>query len=99
MDGGGVNQRLWNLPDKYRWGVLNYFCRPWVRPQENYAVSTHPGALAEMSPEVRAMLGFKVWHTLSGVQGPWGPGTPDAMGFRTITEIDRDTPYIGPLGL
>ncbi len=96
--------RIWHgtgantTANKYRWGVLTYFCRPWVRPQENYAVSTHPDALAEMSPEVKAMLGFKVWHTLGGVKGPWGPGTPDAMGFRTERYIDRDAPRIGPLG-
>ena len=69
--------------DDRRYGVLTYFCRPWMRPQENYTLSTHPDVLDELDDELRALLGLRVWRTLGGVEGPWGPGTPEASGFRT----------------
>jgi ectoine hydroxylase-related dioxygenase (phytanoyl-CoA dioxygenase family) len=81
--------RIWHgtgantTSDQRRYGVLTYFCRPWLRPQENYTLSTHPDALAGADDELLSLLGMKVWRTLGGVQGPWGPGTPGAIGFRT----------------
>lgn len=81
-----------------RWGVLTYFVRPWVRPQENYTLSTHPDVLADASAELLGLLGLRVWRTLGGVQGPWGVGTPDRQGFRTDTIVSRDQPLIGELG-
>ncbi len=74
--------RIWHgtgantTADEYRYGVLTYFCRPWMRPQENYTLSTHPDVLATADDELRALLGLRVWRTLGGVEGPWGPGTP-----------------------
>lgn len=79
--------------DRYRAGVLTYFCRPWLRPQENYTLSTHPDVLADADDELRALLGLRVWRTLGGVEGPWGPGTPGETGFRTDGFVARpDTP-------
>ncbi len=95
--------RIWHgtgantTADAYRWGVLTYFVRPWVRPQENYTLSTHPDVLRDASPELLGLLGLRVWRTLGGVQGPWGPGTPDRQGFRTDTIVSRDVPLIGEL--
>jgi ectoine hydroxylase-related dioxygenase (phytanoyl-CoA dioxygenase family) len=88
--------------DEQRYGVLTYFCRPWLRTQENYTLSTHPDVLAEADDEVRALLGLKVWRTLGGVQGPWGPGSPDAgrgeaVRFRTDGVVERPTSWIGEL--
>lgn len=83
--------------DERRWGVLTYFCRPWLRPQENYTLSTHPDVVAGASDELLALLGFTVWRTLGGMQGPWGVGTPDAHGFRTSGTIDRTVPLVGEL--
>lgn len=85
---------------EHRYGVLTYFCRPWMRPQENYTLSTHPDVLAGLDDEVRALLGFRVWRTLGGVNGPWGPGTPGQMGFRTDGSIERPTErgdYLGEM--
>lgn len=93
--------RIWHgtgantTADERRWGVLTYFCRPWLRPQENYTLSTHPDVLAGASPELLALLGFRVWRTLGGVQGPWGPGTPGQQGFRTTGIITRPDDVIG----
>ena len=95
--------RIWHgtgantTADERRTGVLTYFCRPWLRPQENFTVSTHPDALADMDDECRTLLGFRVWRTLGGVQGPWGAGTHDMLAFRTSGMIDRDAPRVGEL--
>ena len=70
--------RIWHgtgantTADEHRYGVLTYFCRPWMRPQENYTLSTHPDVLASADDELRALLGLRVWRTLGGVEGPWG---------------------------
>jgi ectoine hydroxylase-related dioxygenase (phytanoyl-CoA dioxygenase family) len=96
--------RIWHgtgantTADQYRAGVLTYFCRPWLRPQENYTLSTHPDVLAGLDDELKALLGFRVWRTLGGVQGPWGLGTPETMTeFRTSGFVDRPTEYLGEL--
>ena len=97
--------RIWHgtgantTTDDHRWGVLTYFCRPWVRPQENYTLSTVPEVLDEAPPELAQLLGTRVWRTLGGTQGPWGPGTPDTQGFRTDRIVRRDEPLIGELTL
>ena len=83
--------------DERRYGVLTYFCRPWLRPQENYTLSTHPDVLAGADDEIRQLLGFRVWRTLGGVQGPWGTGTSGPTGFRTEGFVDRPTSYLGEL--
>ena len=82
---------------EYRYGVLTYFCRPWMRPQENYTLSTHPDVLASADDELRALLGLRVWRTLGGVEGPWGRGTPGTTGFRTDGFVSRPTSPIGEL--
>lgn len=95
--------RIWHgtgantTTDERRFGVLTYFCRPWLRPQENYTLSTHPDVLAAADDEIRQLLGFRVWRTLGGVQGPWGPGTPGPTGFRTEGFVDRPTSWLGEL--
>jgi ectoine hydroxylase-related dioxygenase (phytanoyl-CoA dioxygenase family) len=83
--------------DERRYGVLTYFCRAWLRPQENYTLSTDPAVLDELDDELRALLGLRVWRTLGGVEGPWGPGTPEASGFRTDGFVRRPEHPIGEL--
>lgn len=82
-----------------RYGVLTYFCRPWMRPQENFTLSTHPDVLAEEDDHVRTLLGLRVWRTLGGVNGPWGVGTPDdgPTGFRTTGFVERPTTWLGEM--
>ncbi len=82
-----------------RYGVLTYFCRPWMRPQENYTLSTHPDVLDELDDELRTLLGLRVWRSLGGVEGPWGPGTPDQGMGRTRTFVRRPEHPIGELHL
>jgi len=52
-----------------RAGILNYYCRPFMRPQENYCLSLRPEAYAACSDELKALLGFKAWNTFGGVDG------------------------------
>ena len=70
------------------------------------AVATAPGELHALHPpgrrgrcrrRARQLLGLRVWRTLGGVQGPWGPGSPGQTGFHTDGFVDRSSPYIGEL--
>ncbi|WP_448628218.1 phytanoyl-CoA dioxygenase family protein [Geodermatophilus sp. URMC 64] len=79
MDG-----RLWhgagaNRADHLRRVLLSNFCRVWVRQQENPFLGLAPEVEASLSPEMRRLLGFRVWGTLGGV------GEPQAIvdGFAT----------------
>ena len=70
MDG-----RLWhgagaNRSDALRRVLLSNFCRVWVRQQENPFLGLAPEVEASLSPEMRRLLGFRVWGTLGGVGEP-----------------------------
>jgi ectoine hydroxylase-related dioxygenase (phytanoyl-CoA dioxygenase family) len=74
--------RLWhgtgrNLTERPRHGLLTYFSRPFIRPQENCTLSVADDVLASASPWLKELLGFRVWRTLGGVEGPYGRGTVD----------------------
>jgi ectoine hydroxylase-related dioxygenase (phytanoyl-CoA dioxygenase family) len=55
--------------DGLRVGILNYYCRPFLRAQENYCLSLRPEVWATCSDELKALLGFKSWNTFGGVDG------------------------------
>lgn len=66
--------RLWhgtgaNVTDAPRYAVFTYFCRAFVRQQENFSLSISPPVLDHCSPELKSLLGFQVWHTLGMVEG------------------------------
>lgn len=66
--------RLWhgtgaNLTDKPRVGLLAYFCRPFIRQQENQCLSLLPEVYKKLNDEERALLGFRVYSTLGGIGG------------------------------
>ena len=66
--------RLWhgtgvNRTDDPRVGLLVTYCRPFMRQFENFALSIPPSARARLSPELRALLGFRVWMLLGGTDG------------------------------
>lgn len=71
--------RLWhgtgrNVTDQPRHGLLTYFSRPFIRPQENCTLSVADEVLESASPWLEELLGFRVWRTLGGVEGPYGRG-------------------------
>jgi ectoine hydroxylase-related dioxygenase (phytanoyl-CoA dioxygenase family) len=55
--------------DEPRIGILNYYCRPFLRTQENYCLSLLPEVYAECTDELKGLLGFKAWNTFGGVDG------------------------------
>lgn len=67
--------RLWhgtgkNVTDRLRHALLCYFARPFIRPQENATVSVADDVLDGASDWLREILGFRVYASLGGIQGP-----------------------------
>ena len=67
--------RLWhgtgaNLSNTSRAGLLTAFCGPQFRPQENFAVGTRPEVLETASPDLLALLGFRVWLGQGRIDSP-----------------------------
>jgi ectoine hydroxylase-related dioxygenase (phytanoyl-CoA dioxygenase family) len=82
--------RLWhgtgeNRTSQSRYAMFSYFCRSFVRQQENFALSLAPEAIAACSPDLLALLGFQVWHTLGMVEGTFH-GTINSRPTRFSTE-------------
>ena len=83
--------RLWhgtgaNRSSVRRAGVLGYYCRPFVRQQENMTMSLAPEVVAQCSPELLSLLGFQTWRTLGMVEGSFhGHINPRPTAF--VTEL------------
>jgi ectoine hydroxylase-related dioxygenase (phytanoyl-CoA dioxygenase family) len=65
--------RLWhqtgaNVTCERRHGILAYYCRPFVRTQENWFLSIDPGVL-ERRPELKPLLGYELYLSLGMVDG------------------------------
>lgn len=85
--------RIWhgtgaNRTDGRRHIVLAYYCRPFMRQQENPFLSLAPEVEANLRPEVRRLLGYKIWGTLGGVEGP-AAADPDGFVRRAERPITR----------
>jgi ectoine hydroxylase-related dioxygenase (phytanoyl-CoA dioxygenase family) len=84
-DAGLMDGRLWhgtgvNLT-KYenRRAIFIYYCRPFMRQQENFARSLHPSVRHTLDAEERRLLGFDIWNGLGAVDGlprDWQDGRP-----------------------
>ena len=86
--------RIWhgtgaNRTDAKRHVLLSYYCRPFIRQQENPFLSMSPDVEAELDPQVRRLLGYKIWNTLGGVQGP--NAGPDGFVSRPADPLGRLT--------
>lgn len=67
--------RIWhgtgaNTSNVSRFGLLTTFCGPQFRPQENFTLGTTPRVLEEASPDLLALLGFKVWNGYGRIADP-----------------------------
>lgn len=67
--------RLWhgtgaNVSSENRYGLLTTFCGPQFRPQENFTIGARSETLADASPELLALLGFRVWSGYGRVESP-----------------------------
>lgn len=66
--------RLWhgtgeNRTHESRLGILSYYCRPFIRQQENFTMSLAPQVVESCSKELLSLLGFQVWGTLGMAEG------------------------------
>jgi ectoine hydroxylase-related dioxygenase (phytanoyl-CoA dioxygenase family) len=61
-----------------RHGILTYYCRPFMRQQENFFKSLKEEVLARATPRLRQLLGYEMW--LGGV-GAIGGLPRDAQRF------------------
>ncbi len=82
--------RLWhgtgaNISSENRYGLLTTFCGPQFRPQENFTVGARPEVLAEASPALLALLGFKIWSGYGRVESPVAEYI--AQGERSLGEM------------
>ena len=67
--------RLWhgtgaNVSSGNRYGLLSTFCGPQFRPQENFTIGSRPEMLTDATPELLALLGFKIWSGYGRVESP-----------------------------
>ncbi|MFI5796306.1 phytanoyl-CoA dioxygenase family protein [Streptomyces sp. NPDC051677] len=71
-----VDGRIWHgtganvSQDARRMGILAYYCRPWIRQQENMALSMTPEVQAGLSQQRRALFGLDFHEYLNMVGGP-----------------------------
>jgi ectoine hydroxylase-related dioxygenase (phytanoyl-CoA dioxygenase family) len=61
-----------------RHALLSYFCRPFVRQQENFFVGLDPALREGERPELLARLGYRIWAGLGRIEAP---GQPGLIGF------------------
>jgi ectoine hydroxylase-related dioxygenase (phytanoyl-CoA dioxygenase family) len=76
--------RVWhgtgqNRSQHNRHVLLTNYCRVFVRQQENPFLGLAPDVQDNLTPELRRLLGYKVWGTLGGVEN--GLHYSDADGF------------------
>lgn len=61
VHGGGANRS-----DRPRLALINQYCEPWARPQENYFLGIPREMVREMSPKVQSLLGYAMNGTIMG---------------------------------
>lgn len=88
FDGRLTHRTGVNLTDERRVGVLTYWCRPWIRQQENMVASLRDETVAAMPAAVKRRVGFEVYRSLGGFD--FSP--------RLGELVDRNTPRTGRLG-
>ncbi|HZU58205.1 MAG TPA: phytanoyl-CoA dioxygenase family protein [Actinocrinis sp.] len=89
FDGRIVHGTGRNSTEADRLGVLTYFCRPFLRQQENFSLSVAPRVLAGLSDEVKQLLGFSVWKALGSVEGVGAEGSIVDRPARPVEALDR----------
>lgn len=67
--------RLWHgtganvTRNRRRYGILSYYCRPYLRQQQNYFVTLRPDVLAEATPLLRRLLGYIPYAGQGALEG------------------------------
>ena len=71
----------------HRHALLSYYCRPFMRQQENFYLGLDPAIRTDASPGFLRRLGFSIWGGLGRTDAPGEQGL-----MRPLTEP------VGPLG-
>jgi ectoine hydroxylase-related dioxygenase (phytanoyl-CoA dioxygenase family) len=53
-----------NTANDWRYGVILTYSVGWVRQEENQYLNVTPGRLTELSPELKQIAGFDMYHAL-----------------------------------
>jgi ectoine hydroxylase-related dioxygenase (phytanoyl-CoA dioxygenase family) len=67
--------RLWHQTganvtgDQQRVGLFTYYCKPWLRTQENWTRSIDDKVLDSATPQLRQLIGFEPYFTLGSIGG------------------------------
>lgn len=72
-----------------RHALLSYFCRPFVRQQENFFLGLDPALRATERPEFLARLGYRIWGGLGRIEAPGQPGLMTAQA-EPLGPLNRD---------
>jgi ectoine hydroxylase-related dioxygenase (phytanoyl-CoA dioxygenase family) len=70
-----LDGRVWhgtgknNTPGQRRRAIFCYFCKPYIRQQENITRSLLPEIRERLTPAERQLLGFDIWMALGAVNG------------------------------
>jgi ectoine hydroxylase-related dioxygenase (phytanoyl-CoA dioxygenase family) len=56
-----------NVSDRPRFGITATYCGPMFRQLTNFTVGTHEDVLREATPELRKLLGFRIWSSYGGI--------------------------------
>jgi ectoine hydroxylase-related dioxygenase (phytanoyl-CoA dioxygenase family) len=62
--------RLWHqtganvTKDQYRHGILNYYCRGFIRQQQNFFLELESEVIEQASPTLRRLLGWENYFSL-----------------------------------
>ncbi|HBQ97865.1 MULTISPECIES: phytanoyl-CoA dioxygenase family protein [unclassified Roseofilum] len=83
--------RLWhgtgaNKTDDPRYGILAYYCRPFMRQQEHFWLTLDWEEVKDYAPELKELLGLKMWGPL-GMAGNGKDGTIQEVGAPVIREM------------
>jgi ectoine hydroxylase-related dioxygenase (phytanoyl-CoA dioxygenase family) len=69
MDGRTLHATGVNKTDRPRPGLVTYFAKPFLRQEENFALSLAPDVMQQCSRELLELLGFQTWFGLGGIDG------------------------------
>ena len=75
FDGRLLHGTSINRGDDWRYVMVQPSVKPWVRSQENFALSTKPSVLEHASPKLLQRLGFQATGGLGNVEGFGNRGT------------------------
>jgi ectoine hydroxylase-related dioxygenase (phytanoyl-CoA dioxygenase family) len=56
-----------NTTDEPRFGITATYCGPMFRQLTNFAIGTRDDVLREATPQLRKLLGFRIWSSYGGI--------------------------------